>query len=78
MSAKLISVESSVIKIELTIELSESMLESEIKIQEKLNEAGRIASKEALKQQDTDGSVLEIGGQKERRRKHTKRLTVKW
>jgi hypothetical protein len=54
------------------------MLESEIKIQEKLNEAGRIASKEALKQQDTDGSVLEIGGQKERRRKHTKRLTVKW
>ena len=48
MSAKLISVESSVIKIELTIELSESMLESEIKIQEKINEAGRIASKEAL------------------------------
>jgi len=64
MSAKLISVESSVIKIELTIELSESMLENEIKIQEKLNEAGRIASKEALKQQDTDGSVLEIGEKK--------------
>jgi len=64
MSAKLISVESSVIKIELTIELSESMLESEIKIQEKINEAGRIASKEALKQQDTDGSVLEIGKKK--------------
>ena len=64
MSAKLISVESSVIKIELTIELSESMLESEIKIQEKINEAGRIASKEALKQQDTDGSVLEIGEKK--------------
>jgi hypothetical protein len=64
MSAKLISVESSVIKIELTIELSESMLENEIKIQEKINEAGRIASKEALKQQDTDGSVLEIGEKK--------------
>jgi len=64
MSAKLISVESSVIKIELTIELSESMLENEIKIQEKINEAGRIASKEALKQQDTDGSVLEIGAKK--------------
>ncbi|MEI6065644.1 MAG: ISKra4 family transposase, partial [Pseudanabaena sp. ELA748] len=60
MSAKLVSVEGAVIKIEVTMELSESMLESEIKIQEKLNEAGRIARKEALKQQDTDGSVLEI------------------
>ena len=60
MSAKLVSVEGAVIKIEVTMELSESMLESEIKIQEKLNEAGRIARKEALKQQDTDGSVLEL------------------
>ncbi len=64
MSAKLVSVEGAVIKIEVTMELSESMLESEIKIQEKLNEAGRIARKEALKQQDPDGSVLEIEGKK--------------
>ncbi len=37
MTTKLISVERAVIKIELTIELSETMLESEVKIQEKLN-----------------------------------------
>ena len=37
MTTKLISVEGAVIKIELTIELSETMLESEVKIQEKLN-----------------------------------------
>ena len=64
MTAKLISVEGTVIRIELTIELSETMLESENKIQEQLNEAGRIASKEAMKQQDTDGGVQEIGGKK--------------
>jgi hypothetical protein len=64
MSAKLISVEGLTVRIEVTIELSESMLDSEDRIQEGLNEAGRIASKEALKQQDTDGSVLEIGDKK--------------
>ena len=64
MTAKLISVKGTVIKIELTIEMSETMLESEDKIQEQLNEAGRIASKEAMKQQDTDGGVQEIGGKK--------------
>lgn len=64
MTAKLISVEGAVIRIELTIELSETMLESEEKIQEQLNEAGRIASKEAMKQQDTGGGVQEIEGKK--------------
>jgi len=64
MSAKLISVEGSIVKIELTIELSESMLDSESKIQEGLNEAGGIATKEALKQQDAEGSVVEIDGKK--------------
>ena len=60
MSAKLISVEGKRVRIELTIDLSESMLDSEVKIQEELNEVGCIATKEALKQQDTDGSVLVI------------------
>ena len=64
MSAKLISVEGKRVRIELTIELSESMLDSEVKIQEELNEVGCIATKEALKQQDTDGSVLVIGDKK--------------
>lgn len=62
MSAKLIRVEGTIVKIELTIELSESMLDSEVKIQEGLNEAGCIAAREALRHLDTDGSVIEMGG----------------
>jgi hypothetical protein len=62
MSAKLIRVEGATVKIELTIELSDSMLDSEVKIQEGLNEAGCIAAREALRHLDTDGSVVEIGG----------------
>jgi len=56
MSAKLISIEGKKVKIEVTIELNDSMLDSEKLIQEKLNEAVCIATKEALKQQDTDGN----------------------
>jgi len=62
MSAKLTRVEGRTVKIELTIELSESMLDSEVKIQEGLNEAGCMAAREALRQLDTDGSAIEIGG----------------
>jgi len=62
MSAKLISVEGTKVKIELTIELSESMLDSEGNIQEGLNEAGCIAAIEAMKHLDTDGSAIEVGG----------------
>jgi hypothetical protein len=61
MTAKLINVEGSKIKIELTLELSRSMLDTEINIQKSLNEVGCIASKEALKYLDTDGSPLKIG-----------------
>jgi len=60
MSAKLIRVEGRTVKIELTIELSGSMLDSEVKIQEGLNEAGCIAA--ALRHLDTDSSAIEIGG----------------
>ncbi|MFN5303163.1 MAG: ISKra4 family transposase [Pseudanabaena sp.] len=62
MLAKLISVEGTKVKIELTIELSESMLESEGKIQESLNEAGCIATRESMKHLDRDGSAIELGG----------------
>ena len=61
MTTKLISVEGSTIKIELTLELSRSMLDTEINIQKSLNEVGCIASKETLKYLDTDGSPLKIG-----------------
>ena len=61
MTARLISVEGSKVKIELTFELSRSMLDTEINIQKSLNEAGCIASQSALKYLDTDGSPLKIG-----------------
>jgi hypothetical protein len=63
MAAKLVSVQGTQVKIEVTIDLSRSMLETEEKIQLGLNEAGCIATQEALKSFDTDGSALEIGGE---------------
>ena len=61
MPAALIEVKGSRIKIELTVELSRSMLDTEERIQDALNEAGCIASREALGYFDTDGSPIQIG-----------------
>jgi hypothetical protein len=63
MSAKLLSVEGSQVKIEVTIELSRSMLTSEENIQQTLNETGCIATAAALKYLDTDGSAIDIAGE---------------
>lgn len=49
------------VTIQIHIPLSRSMLEAEGAIQQALNEAGRLASAEALKQFDTDGSPLLFG-----------------
>jgi hypothetical protein len=46
--------------IELTIELGGSMLDTEHQIQDDLNHAGRLATAEALKNFDTDGSPIII------------------
>ena len=64
MSAKMISVEGDTVRVELTVKLSRSMLESEEMILNALNEAGCIATGEALKRFDTDGSAILIGGTK--------------
>lgn len=61
MPAKMISAEGNQIKIELTIELSRSMMGTEEQIQGSLNEAGSLATAAALKYLDTDGSPIEIG-----------------
>jgi len=61
MPALLIEVKGSRVKIELTVELGRSMLDTEERIQEALNEAGCIASREALRYFDTDGSPIQIG-----------------
>lgn len=62
MGVQLVSNEGSQIKIEVTIDLSRSMLTSEENIQNSINEVGQIASKAALKYLDTDGSAIEIAG----------------
>ena len=49
------------VTIQLTIPLSRSMLDTEEAIQAALNEAGVLATGEALKQFDTDGSPLALG-----------------
>lgn len=50
------------ITLQITIPLRQSFLDTEETIQAVLNETGAIASGEALKQLDTDGSALVMGG----------------
>ena len=61
MSAAIIDRQESSVTIQITIPLSRSMLETEEAIQQGLNQAGILASAEALKQFDTDGSPLQLG-----------------
>src|SRR4028118_1931193 len=60
MGVQLLSIEGSQVKMEVTIELSRSMLTSEESIQQSLNEVGCIATEAALKYLDTDGSAIEV------------------
>lgn len=61
---RLCSVEKNVVTIELSVELSGSMLESEERIQCAVNEAGVMLSGESLKRFDTDGSPIMTGAVK--------------
>jgi len=63
MGAQLLRIEGSHVKIEVTIDLSRSMLTSEENIQQTLNEAGCIATEAALKYLDTDGSAIQMAGE---------------
>ena len=61
MPAHWVEVKGTQVKIEITVELSRSRLDTEEAIQVALNEAGCLASREALRYFDTDGSPLQIG-----------------
>lgn len=63
MGAQLLSQSGTQVTIEVTVDLSRSLLTSEEAIQESLNEAGRIATTAALEYLDTDGSAIEIAGE---------------
>jgi hypothetical protein len=61
MSASIIERQEALVTLQITIPLTRSMLETEEAIQQALNQAGVLASAEALKQFDTDGSPLQMG-----------------
>jgi hypothetical protein len=61
MSAAIIERQESSVTIQISIPLTRSMLETEESIQQALNQAGVLATTEALKQFDTDGSPLQMG-----------------
>lgn len=63
MGAQLLKRDASQIKLEITIDLSHSMLETETAIQASLNEAGCLATKAALTFLDTDGSAIQVSGE---------------
>jgi hypothetical protein len=48
--------------IEITVDLEDSMLDGEEAIQAVVNKAGSLATKEALKQFDTEGEAIKIEG----------------
>lgn len=64
MSVELIKRVGNKITIEITVDLEGSMLEMEDMIQKSVNELGLLETAEALKQFDTTGGVIEIGGLK--------------
>ena len=61
MSATIVTRQESSITLQVTILLTRSLLDTEHGIQEALNEAGLLATTEALRQFDTDGSPLQVG-----------------
>src|SRR3954471_22808 len=61
MAATIIERQENAVTIQISIELSRSMLETEEAIQQALNQAGMLATAEALKQFDSDGSPIVMG-----------------
>lgn len=62
MAAKIIRKDGKKLLIEIAVDLEDSMLDSEEAIQAAVNEAGNLATEEALKQFDTQGDAIEIEG----------------
>jgi hypothetical protein len=58
---RLCSVEKDVVTLEVRVDISGAMLDAEERIGEALNEAGMVATQEALKRFDTDGTALLTG-----------------
>lgn len=61
MPATLVAVMGTQVKVEVTVELSRSLLETEEAIQTALNQAGCLVTRAALQYLDTDGSPVVMG-----------------
>lgn len=61
MSATIIDRQENAVTLQITVPLTRSLLETEEALQKVLNEAGVLATAEALRQFDTDGSPLVLG-----------------
>src|SRR5260221_7150902 len=61
MSAIVVARQESSITIQITLPLTRSLLDTEHGIQQALNEAGLLATTEALRQFDTDGAAIQVG-----------------
>ena len=64
MPASVVSVQGNELKLEIVVKLSGSMLDMEENILTALNEAGSLATGEALERFDADGAPIEIAGER--------------
>ena len=64
MPARLIEQKDNTLTIQFTVELTGRMLEDEQTLQQSLNEAGQVAMVPMLKQFDTHGEPIRVGGVK--------------
>lgn len=64
MTASIVSTSGDTVTYQVEVKLSGSMLEMEDSILDAVNEVGSLATKDALERFDTDGSRIEIGGEK--------------
>jgi hypothetical protein len=62
MSVTIVESNAELVTLQLVVPLQKTFLETEEALQSVLNEAGTLASSEALKQFDPDGSAIESGG----------------
>ena len=64
MSARIVKQNGGKLTIEIDLDLNGSMLSQEEAIQVALNEAGKLATRQALTTFDTDGAPIEIKGKR--------------
>jgi len=64
MSVKIVSEEGQKLTVQVTVDISGSMLEAEEKIMEACNALGSLSTEKALTYFDTDGTPIQVGQKK--------------